>query len=100
MAGTGSEGGLCWGDGDEDKFLGVKSADMDGDRKQEVSIAFPKRVLVAKFEDGRWHTGWVEVPFVWYKPVRGFLRLPLWRAGMGNLSGQGQSSLHRDSIGR
>jgi hypothetical protein len=50
-------------------LLGVKLADMDGDRKQEVSIAFPKRVLVAKFEDGRWRTGWVEVPFVWYKPV-------------------------------
>jgi hypothetical protein len=55
-----------------DKFLGIKSADMDGDRKQEVSIAFPKRVLVAKFEDGRWRTGWVEVPFVWYKPVGDF----------------------------
>jgi hypothetical protein len=53
----------------EGNFLGVQLADMDGDRKREVSIAFPKRVLVAKFEDGRWHTGWVEVPFVWYKPV-------------------------------
>jgi hypothetical protein len=52
----------------EGNFLGVQLADMDGDRKREVSIAFPKRVLVAKFEDGRWHTGWVEVPFVWYKP--------------------------------
>ena len=45
-------------------LLGVKLADMDGDRKQEVSIAFPKRVLVAKFEDGRWRTGWVEVPLL------------------------------------
>jgi len=54
-------------------LLGVKLAGMDGDRKQEVSIAFPKRVLVAKFEDGRWRTGWVEVPFVWYKPVGVFL---------------------------
>jgi hypothetical protein len=52
-----------------DKFLGIKSADMDGDRKQEVSIAFPKRVLVAKFEDGRWRTGWVEVPFAEYEPI-------------------------------
>jgi hypothetical protein len=57
----------------EGNFLGVKLADMDGDGKQEVSIAFPKRVLVAKFEDGRWRTGWVEVPFVWYKPVGVFL---------------------------
>jgi hypothetical protein len=53
----------------EDSLLGVKLADMDGDRKQEVSIAFPKRVLVAKFEDGRWHTGWVEVPFAEYEPI-------------------------------
>jgi hypothetical protein len=53
----------------EDNFLGVKLADMDRDRKQEVSIAFPKRVLVAKFEDGRWHTGWVEVPFAEYEPI-------------------------------
>jgi hypothetical protein len=52
-----------------DKFLGIISADMDGDRKQEVSIAFPKRVLVAKFEDGRWRTGWVEVPFAEYEPI-------------------------------
>jgi hypothetical protein len=56
----------------EGNFLGVKLADMDGDGKQEVSIAFPKRVLVAKFEDGRWHTGWVEVPFANYEPIRGF----------------------------
>jgi hypothetical protein len=56
----------------EDSLLGVKLADMDGDRKQEVSIAFPKRVLVAKFEDGRWHTGWVEMPFANYEPIRDF----------------------------
>jgi hypothetical protein len=53
----------------EGNFLGVKLADMDGDGKQEVSIAFPKRVLVAKFEDGRWRTGWVEVPFAEYEPI-------------------------------
>jgi hypothetical protein len=56
----------------EDSLLGVKLADMDRDGKQEVSIAFLKRVLVAKFEDGRWRTGWVEMPFVWYKPVGDF----------------------------
>jgi hypothetical protein len=50
-------------------FLGVKLADMEGDGKREVSIAFPKRVLVAKFEDGRWRTGWVEVPFAEYEPI-------------------------------
>jgi hypothetical protein len=53
----------------EGNFLGVELADMDGDGKQEVSIAFPKRVLVAKFEDGRWRTGWVEVPFAEYEPI-------------------------------
>jgi len=38
-------------------------ADMDGDGKRELSIAFQRRVLIAKFEDGRWRTGWVELPF-------------------------------------
>jgi hypothetical protein len=53
----------------EGNLLGDHLADMDGDRKQEVSIAFPKRVLVAKFEDGRWRTGWVEMPFADYEPI-------------------------------
>jgi hypothetical protein len=50
----------------------IELADMDGDGKWELTIAFPERVLVAKFEDGRWRTGWVEVPFVEYDPIGGF----------------------------
>ncbi len=44
-------------------FKGYQLADMDGDGKRELALAFPKKVLVAKFEDGRWQTGWVKVPF-------------------------------------
>ena len=55
-----------------DNLLDVKFADMDGDGKREISIAFPKRVLVAKFEDGRWCTGWVEGSFADYRPIEDF----------------------------
>ena len=50
-----------WGD--------IQLADMDGDGEQELALAFPKRVLVAKFENGRWRTSWVEVPFVNCEPM-------------------------------
>jgi hypothetical protein len=40
--------------------------DMDGDGRKELALAFPKKVFIAKFEDGRWRTRWVEVPFVEY----------------------------------
>jgi len=53
-------------------LLGDQWVDMDGDGERELSIAFQRRVLVAKFEDGRWRTGWVEVPFVEYNPIRSF----------------------------
>jgi len=42
--------------------MGFRLADMDGDGEQELVLAFPKRVLVAKFEDGRWRKVWTEVP--------------------------------------
>ncbi len=41
-------------------------ADMDGDGKREFSIAFQRKVLVAKFEDRQWCKVWVKVPFVEY----------------------------------
>ena len=46
----------------EGRFRGFQLADMDGDGKRELSVAFQRRVLVAKFEDGRWQTGWAKVP--------------------------------------
>ncbi|MFA0731202.1 MAG: hypothetical protein LKKZDAJK_001983 [Candidatus Fervidibacter sp.] len=45
---------------------------MDGDEKRGVSIAFPKRVSVAEFEDGRWCMGWVEVSFADDEPIGDF----------------------------
>jgi len=51
------------------RFGSFQLADMDGDGERELTIAFPKRVLVAKFEDGRWRTGWVKLSFVGYAPI-------------------------------
>jgi hypothetical protein len=44
-------------------------ADMDGDGRQELTLVFPKRLLVVKFENGQWRTGWMEVPFAEYEPI-------------------------------
>ena len=45
------------------KGFDFQLADINGDRKRELSIALQRRVLIVKFEDGRWRTGWVELPF-------------------------------------
>ncbi len=58
----------------EESFAGIQvlqQADMDGDGLWELGLAFPKKVLIAKFEDGRWRTSWVEVPFAGYEFIGG-----------------------------
>ena len=55
--------GQWWGE----TVRGVQLADMDGDKQRELAVAFPKKVLIFKFEDGRWRKIGVEVPFVEYE---------------------------------